>query len=73
VVVYGLGTQDDSEYAKRFLDQVGVSHTLLWDESGLTWRHFGIRLQPEAVLVAPDGTVIDQWRGLPFDEIAAKL
>ncbi len=50
-----------------------MKHTLLWDESGKSWKHFGIRLQPEAVLVAPDGTIIDQWQGLPLDEIAGLL
>ena len=71
--MYGLGTQDDAEFAQDFLKQTGVKHTLLWDESGKSWQHFGIRLQPEAVLVGPDGTVIEHWQGLPLDEIAKLL
>lgn len=71
--MYGLGTQDDAGFAADFLKQTGVSHTLLWDESGDTWQHFGIRLQPEAVLVAPDGTVIEHWQGLPLADIAKRL
>lgn len=70
----GLGTQDDMDAARDFLDDTGVDHQLVWDESGRSWRHFEVTSQPAAVLVAPNGEVIARYRGgLHLDEVAKEL
>ncbi len=70
----GLGTQDDLEAARGFLEDTGVNHQLVWDQSGRSWRHFEIAIQPAAVLLAPDGGVIARYRGgLHLDEVAEQL
>ena len=53
--VVGLGTQDDLTEAADFLADNGVTHQLVWDGSGKSWRYVEISSQPASVLVAPDG------------------
>ena len=40
---------------------------MYWDETFETWQVFGIRSQPAAALMAPDGEVLGAWLGA-FDE-----
>jgi hypothetical protein len=65
--VIGLGTQDDLEMANEFVDEFGITHTLLWDESFQSWAELGVSLQPSAQLYDADGALLAEWLG-PFDE-----
>lgn len=53
--------------ANDFVDDLDITHTLLWDESFQSWAELGVSLQPSANLYAADGTLLRQWLG-PFDE-----
>ncbi len=60
----GLGTQDDSDLAVDFVERGGtVSFPMYWDETFISWQVFGIRSQPAAALLSPDGEVIGGWLG----------
>jgi hypothetical protein len=63
----GLGTQDDADFARRFLARTEVTHRLLWDPGFDSWAELGIASQPSAVLFAPDGRELRRWSGL-FNE-----
>ena len=64
----GLGTQDTAEEAVDFVRNGGTySFPMYWDETFRSWEAFGIRSQPAAVLLAPDGEVMTGWVGA-FDE-----
>ena len=67
----GLGTQDSLGEAEDFIDRYGTkSFTMLWDESFESWQVIGVRSQPTAVMLAPDGTPIAGWLGMfPEDEV----
>lgn len=67
----GLGTQDDLDYALRFVEATGtVSFPMLWDPSFDSWRQLGIRGQPAGMLATAGGTLVAQWRGaIPEDEV----
>lgn len=66
--VIGLGTQDDSDQAVQFVENGGtVSFPMYWDETFTSWEAFGIRSQPAAALLSPDGEVLGSWLGA-FDE-----
>ena len=66
----GLGTQDDLTEAADFLADTGVTHQLVWDGSGKSWRYFEISSQPASVLVAPDGTTLATFKsGLNLDKV----
>lgn len=53
--------------ANDFVEDFGITHTLLWDESFQSWAELGVSLQPSAKLYAADGTLLREWLG-PFDE-----
>ena len=68
VNLIGLGTQDDTDLAIDFIEQGGtVSFPMYWDETFVSWQVFGIRSQPAAALLSPDGEVLAGWLGA-FDE-----
>ena len=69
--VVGLGTQDSAGEAVDFVRNYGTySFPMYWDETFQTWQEFGIRSQPAAALLAPDGEVIGAWLGaFPEDEV----
>lgn len=70
----GLGTQADLAAARRFRTEVGVDHRMLWDASGASWVQLGVRVQPAAVLVRADGTVLQKWpTSLDLDAVLAAL
>lgn len=75
LTVVGIGTQDDLDYARSFLEDTGVTTPLmLWDESFESWRAIGITAQPTWILVRGDGSFIDGWIGaLPEDRILELL
>lgn len=75
LTVVGIGTQDDLEYARGFLEDTGVTTPLmLWDESFESWRTIGITAQPTWILVRGDGSFIDGWIGeLPEERILELL
>jgi thiol-disulfide isomerase/thioredoxin len=75
LTVVGIGTQDDLDYARGFLEDTGVTTPLmLWDESFESWRTIGITAQPTWILVRGDGSLIDGWIGaLPEDRILELL
>ena len=67
----GLGTQDSLGEAEDFVDRFGTrSFTMLWDESFISWDVIGVRSQPTAVMLAPDGEALAGWLGaFPEDEV----
>ncbi len=67
----GLGTQDSAEEAVDFVREYGTySFPMYWDETFVSWDQFGIRSQPAAALLSPDGEVIEAWLGrFPEDEV----
>ncbi len=73
--VVGLGTQDDLDYAVRFVEATGtVSFPMLWDPSFESWIHFGIPGQPAGVLLDADGNVVDTWLGpIPEERVLDTL
>lgn len=51
------------------MSDTGVTHQMVWDDSGVSWRHFEIVIQPASVLVAPDGSVLARSRsGLHLED-----
>jgi len=63
-----MGAQDDFGQAQDFVDRTGVSSfPMIWDESFETWAYYGVRGQPTAILVDPEGAPIALWSGF-FDE-----
>jgi hypothetical protein len=40
---------------------------MYWDETFVSWEVFGIRSQPAAAMLSPDGEVLAGWLG-GFDE-----
>lgn len=68
VDLIGLGTQDNSDDAIDFIEKGGtVSFPMYWDETFISWQAFGVRSQPAAALLSPDGEVLAGWLGA-FDE-----
>jgi len=64
VNVIGLGTQDNTDLAIDFIEQGGtVSFPMYWDETFISWQVFGIRSQPAAALLSPEGEVLQGWQG----------
>lgn len=64
----GLGTQNDGDDAVDFVTDTSIhSFPMYWDDTSSAWAPFDVVLQPAAVLLAPDGTVLERWRGM-FDE-----
>lgn len=58
--------------AKGFVDITGTtSFPMFWEDGSFdAWNHYGVRGQPAAILVAPDGTVIEGWSGaFPEDTV----
>ena len=71
VNLIGLGTQDNTDMAIDFVSDGGlVSFPMYWDETFISWQVFGIRSQPAAALLSPDGEVLGGWLGMfPIDEV----
>ena len=67
----GLGTQDDGEYAREFVEsRETYSFPMYWDETFESWLAFGVTSQPTIALLAPNGDVLGGWRGaIPEDEV----
>ena len=67
----GLGTQDSAGEAADFVEKYGTySFPVYWDETFETWAAFGVQAQPAAVLLSPDGEVLDGWLGaFPEDTV----
>ena len=40
--VVGLGAFDDLDYARRFVDDTGVTFTMLWSDLRTAWQHYGV-------------------------------
>lgn len=68
--VVGLGTQDSLGEARDFVARYGTTFTMLWDSSFRSWRALEIPGQPAAVLLSPDGRLLERWLGpFPEDEV----
>lgn len=66
----GLGTQDTLQEADDFVDQYGLTFTVLWDETFQTWQHFGVAGQPAVALVDGQGELLGSWfGGIPEEEV----
>lgn len=64
VDLIGMGAQDSLDQAYDFVEDHDTrSFTMLWDGSFESWQHFGVFSQPQAILLAPDGSVIEGWAG----------
>jgi hypothetical protein len=59
--------------ANDFVEDFGISHTMLWDESFQSWTELGVSQQPSAKLFAADGTLLGEWLGLFDDGEVLKL
>ena len=47
---------------------------MLWDKSGQSWVHFGIRSQPAAVLLDKNGKIIKVYKsGVDLDAIGKAI
>ena len=71
VRVIGMGAQDTLGEAQEFIEITGATTpTMVWDPGFETWAYYGVTGQPTAVLVEPDGTPIQGWRGrFDLDEV----
>ncbi len=69
--VIGMGAQDSLGQALDFVDDHDTrSFTMIWDGSFQSWQQFDVFSQPQAILLAPDGTIIDGWSGMfPIDTV----
>lgn len=72
VDVIGVGTQDDFDYAKRFISDTGLSTPrMLWDPGFESWQRMGITAQPTWILVDGSGNAINGGIG-PIPEQAVE-
>ncbi len=68
----GLGTQDNLEEAEDFVADGGLTIRMLWDSTYQSWAELGVSLQPSAMLLSPDGELLEKWLGaIPEDEVVA--
>ena len=67
----GLGTQDSGSQAVDFVDSYEIySFPMYWDETFTSWQAFGVRSQPAAALLSPEGEMLGGWLGMfPIDEV----
>ncbi len=69
----GLGTQDSLEEAEEFVADNGLTIRMLWDATYQSWAELGVSLQPSAMLLSPDGQLVETWLGrIPEDEVVAR-
>jgi peroxiredoxin len=59
--VIGLGTQDSLQEAREFVEDRRTTFTMLWDESFESWIELDVTVQPAAILLTPDGTIVTSW------------
>jgi len=72
LTVVGLGTQDSLEEAEAFVADHGLTIRMLWDGTYQSWAELGVSLQPSAMLLSPDGQLLEKWLGpIPEDEVVA--
>ena len=71
VRVVGLATQDTTDDALAFVDELGLSYEQLHDGSGDYAEEMGTTGVPESVLVGPDGNVAYHAPGPVSEEILA--
>ena len=51
----GIGAQDHFGRAKTFVNETGVSFTMLWSDSSAPWQHFSVVAHPRVVLLDKSG------------------
>lgn len=50
--------------AETFVDTFGTtSFPMLWDSTFQSWTELGIRGQPAAMMLTPNGGLIERWSG----------
>lgn len=59
MTVVGIGSQDDLAFAERFVSRTGTTFTMLWSDSGESWRHFGVSRNSSVRLLDSDGHLAD--------------
>lgn len=60
-----MGTQDSLGLAEDFVARNGTETPLMtWDETFETWAYYGVRGQPQTILLDPAGQPLGQWFGL---------
>lgn len=65
--VVGIGSQDDLDYAERFVSATGVTFTMLWSDSFDVWRHYGVSRNSDVWLLDAAGNRVgDSSR--PYDQ-----
>jgi len=66
-----MGAQDSYGQAQQFQESTGTnSFLMIWDEGFDTWAYYGVRGQPTAILLDPNGNPITGWLGaFPEDEV----
>ncbi len=70
-----MGTQDSLDEAGDFVRDTGTTSFLMtWDQSFETWQYYGVRGQPNAILVSSSGEPLLQWAGrLDTEEVLNAL
>ena len=58
-----MGTQDNLDLARSFVQSTGTTFTMLWDPTFESWRQLGISGQPAGMLLDANGTILTSWRG----------
>ena len=66
MTVVGIGAQDNLAFAERFVSQTGTTFTMLWSDSGESWRHFGVSRNSSVRLLDGGGNLLDD-RPSSFD------
>ena len=67
----GVGAYDGLAYARRFVEDTGVTFTMLWSDSLDAWRHYGVRSNSDFWLLDSVGNRIgDSPR--PYDEATVR-
>jgi len=61
--VVGINLDAKTADAERFLKEVPASFEIAFDPQGSTGRAYGLRGMPSAVLLGPDGRVIETHQG----------
>ncbi len=72
--VVGIGAQDNLAHAQRFVEQTGVTFTMLWDPTWDSWNHYGIRSNSSTWLLDRAGNRLgDRFSGPDTDYINGLL
>ncbi|MBO7744050.1 redoxin domain-containing protein [Paenibacillus sp. MWE-103] len=61
--IVGVNLSEDKLAIRNFIEQYGVSYTILQDDNRQIERAYGLRSYPTTFFVKPDGTIMDVFIG----------